>query len=171
MASEKVRVGLIGLGKMGISHQAILHAHPNVELVGICDTSQYVLDILKKYTGIAIYSDFKAMIDTAKLEVTHEIPVDADLKPMGLAMTRDGKSLYVTTGRGKKLLTIELPTEKITSSIEVGARPWGVTLSPDEKYIFTANGSSNDVAVVDRATHAIVKKIKAGERPWGVITR
>jgi scyllo-inositol 2-dehydrogenase (NADP+) len=68
MASEKVRVGLIGLGKMGISHQAILHAHPNVELVGICDTSQYVLDILKKYTGIAIYSDFKAMIDTAKLD-------------------------------------------------------------------------------------------------------
>jgi scyllo-inositol 2-dehydrogenase (NADP+) len=66
MASDKLRVGLIGLGKMGISHQAILHAHPNVDLVGVCDTTQYVLDILKKYTGVAVFSDYRRMIDEAK---------------------------------------------------------------------------------------------------------
>jgi scyllo-inositol 2-dehydrogenase (NADP+) len=63
-----IRVGLIGLGKMGISHQAILHAHPDVDLVGICDFSQYVLDILSKYTGTPAYSDYRKMIDEARLD-------------------------------------------------------------------------------------------------------
>ena len=34
-----VRAGIIGLGKMGISHCAILGAHPDVDLVAVCDTS------------------------------------------------------------------------------------------------------------------------------------
>ena len=63
-----VRVGLIGLGKMGISHQAILQAHPQVELVAVCDASQYVLDILNKYTGVTTYTDFRKMIDESKLD-------------------------------------------------------------------------------------------------------
>jgi scyllo-inositol 2-dehydrogenase (NADP+) len=63
-----IRVGLIGLGKMGISHQAILHAHPQVELVAVCDASQYVLDILNKYTGVTTYSDYRKMIEESRLD-------------------------------------------------------------------------------------------------------
>jgi scyllo-inositol 2-dehydrogenase (NADP+) len=63
-----IRVGLIGLGKMGISHQAILHSHPEVNLAGICDSSQYMLDILGKYTGTPVYGDFRKMIDEAQLD-------------------------------------------------------------------------------------------------------
>jgi len=63
-----IRVGLIGLGKMGISHQAILHAHPQVDLVAVCDASQYILDILHKYTGVTTYTDFRKMIDESRLD-------------------------------------------------------------------------------------------------------
>lgn len=37
-----VRLALIGLGKMGISHLAILNSHPDVKLVAVCDTNAYV---------------------------------------------------------------------------------------------------------------------------------
>ena len=89
---------------------------------------------------------------------------------MGLAMSKDGTSLYVSTGRGKKVFLIVPKTEQIAASFEVGDRPWGIALSPDEKLLFTANGPSNDVSVVDLATRTVLKKIKVGDKPWGVIT-
>ena len=88
---------------------------------------------------------------------------------MGTALTRDGRRLYVSTGRGKKVLAIDTSTDKVTGAVEAGQRPWGIALSPDEKLLFSANGPSNDVSVIDVATMQVVRKIKAGERPWGVV--
>ncbi len=111
-----------------------------------------------------------SIIDTGKLEETGTIPVGSGMKPMGQAMTRDGSKLYVSTGRGKKVVVIEPASGRVTSSFEVGDRPWGIALSPDEKLLFTANGPSNDVSMVDLASQSVLKKIKVGDRPWGVIT-
>jgi predicted dehydrogenase len=61
-----VRVVLVGLGKMGLSHLAMVRVHPDVELVGVCDTSKFVLDVLAKYTGVATYTDFAAMFAEAR---------------------------------------------------------------------------------------------------------
>ena len=43
-----LRAGIIGLGKMGISHCAILGAHPDVDLVSVCDASTLVIDAFKQ---------------------------------------------------------------------------------------------------------------------------
>lgn len=63
-----VRVAVVGLGKMGLSHLALLRAHPGVDVVGICDSSSYVLSVLRKYTGLAAYDDFDAMLAAAELD-------------------------------------------------------------------------------------------------------
>jgi len=63
-----LNVGLIGLGKMGISHLAIVNAHPQVNLIGVCDTSSYVCAVLSKYTGIKTYSDYRALLDLKALD-------------------------------------------------------------------------------------------------------
>src|SRR5664280_53392 len=110
-----------------------------------------------------------SVIDTARLAVAQTISVGARLKPMGMAMSRDGAKLYVTTGRGKKVVVLETATGNIAASFEVGDRPWGIALSPDEKLLFTANGPSNDVSIVDVATRTMLKKVKVGEKPWGVL--
>ena len=81
----------------------------------------------------------------------------------------DGKTAYVSAGRGKKVFTVDTATDKVTDSFEVGHRPWGIGLSPDGKLLYTANGQSNDVSVVDLATKMVIKKIKAGESPWGIL--
>ena len=110
------------------------------------------------------------VIDAVKQEAVRSIPLDAELKPMGQAMTKDGSRLYVSAGRGKKVVVLDTAGEKVIASFEVGQRPWGLALSPDDKMLFTANGPSNDVSVVDVATQSVVRRIKVGERPWGVIT-
>jgi predicted dehydrogenase len=62
------KVAVVGLGKMGLSHHAILNAHPEVDVVGICDSASYVLGVLKKYTGVATYGDFDTMLSEADLD-------------------------------------------------------------------------------------------------------
>ena len=57
-----VRVAVVGLGKMGLSHLAIINAHPRVTVAGVCDSSGYVLDVLSKYTGLKVYTDFDRLL-------------------------------------------------------------------------------------------------------------
>lgn len=61
-----IKIALIGAGKMGLSHLAILGAHPDVEIVGVADTSKMVTDVLEKYSGFNCFSDYKKMLDNAK---------------------------------------------------------------------------------------------------------
>lgn len=61
-----IKAGIIGLGKMGISHCAIVNAHPEVDLVGVCDTSTYVLEAFKKYSKIKGFTSYKEMVEKEK---------------------------------------------------------------------------------------------------------
>jgi predicted dehydrogenase len=63
-----IRVGIIGIGKMGISHLAILGAHPDVEVVGVCDTSKMMIDAIEKYSGFPCFTDYLKMLDNARPE-------------------------------------------------------------------------------------------------------
>ncbi len=91
------------------------------------------------------------------------------VKPMGLALSSDGSRLYVSTGRGKDVLTLDTATDKVLGSVEVGPRPWGIALSADGKTLYSANGPSNDVSVVDLATNTVTRKINVSTGPWGVV--
>jgi predicted dehydrogenase len=47
---------------MGISHLAILRSHPDLDVVGVCDTAGYVLDVLEKYAGLRTFSDYRELL-------------------------------------------------------------------------------------------------------------
>ncbi len=61
-----IKTGIIGIGKMGISHLAILGAHKDVEVAGVCDTSKMMLDAIEKYSPFPCFTDYRKMLDTAK---------------------------------------------------------------------------------------------------------
>ncbi len=63
-----INVALIGLGKMGISHFAILNAHKGVNLVAVCDSSKFVLDYANEATGVKTYSDYKKLLQKETLD-------------------------------------------------------------------------------------------------------
>lgn len=82
-----IRTAVVGLGKMGISHLALVRAHPAVELVGVCDQSSYVLGALEKNTGVRTWTDYQRMLGEADLDAvviatpsgSHAAMVDAAL--------------------------------------------------------------------------------------------
>jgi predicted dehydrogenase len=85
-----IRVAVVGLGKMGLSHHALVNAHPDVTVVGICDSSSYVLGVLKKYTGVPTYSDFDAMLNQVTPDaVVIATPSSSHAKMVRTALERD----------------------------------------------------------------------------------
>lgn len=61
-----LKIALIGAGKMGLSHLAILGGYANADITGVCDTSKMVTDFLSKQGGFNCFSDYKKMIAETK---------------------------------------------------------------------------------------------------------
>ncbi len=58
-----LNVGLVGVGKMGLSHLAILNAHAGIQSVKICESSGYVRGVLERYSGMTTYDNFSRLLE------------------------------------------------------------------------------------------------------------
>ena len=87
------------------------------------------------------------------------------MKPKGIAVSADGKRVYVATGRGNSVAVIDGESLNFMELIPVGQRPWGIALSADGRKLYTANGLSNDISVIDTFTNKVITTIKAGDGP------
>lgn len=66
---EKVRIGIVGMGRMGITHFSIINSHPKVQVVSVSDTSKMILDYIAKYIdGIKVYDDFEKQLNSGDLD-------------------------------------------------------------------------------------------------------
>ncbi|MEI9928760.1 MAG: Gfo/Idh/MocA family oxidoreductase [Sphingomonas sp.] len=63
-----IRVAVVGLGKMGISHLGLINPLRDVEVAAVCDATGYVLDVLAKYTGLTTYTDYAKMLEEVALD-------------------------------------------------------------------------------------------------------
>jgi YVTN family beta-propeller protein len=65
-------------------------------------------------------------IDTSDNSILATIPVGK--RPWNMAITPDGKKLYVANGRSNSVTVID--TERLTASgeVSVGEMPWGVVI-------------------------------------------
>lgn len=111
-----IKAGIIGLGKMGISHAAIVSPHPEAELVSVCDTSSLMLDAFKKFTNVNVYSDYIKMIDSEKLDCVvvatptrFHYPITKYALKKGIHVFCE-KPFSLTTSEGEEL--VKLANEK-----------------------------------------------------------
>ncbi len=110
-----------------------------------------------------------SVIDTATSKVTAMIPVGDD--PRGVAVTLDGKKVYVTNYYN--ISVIDATKNKVTATIPVGNYPSGVAVSPDGKRVYMphsdmGNSSNNTILVIDTATNEVTATIPVGISPTGV---
>jgi len=107
-----IKVALIGAGKMGISHLSILGAHPDVEMVGVCDTSKIVNDFLSRYGKFNCFTEYKKMINETKPDaVIVAVPtkfhyaIIKDLLNNGLHVFAE-KPFCLTPAQGEELILL-----------------------------------------------------------------
>src|SRR5688572_9134461 len=63
-----IRLGIVGLGRMGLSHLAIANMHPQAKVVAACDSTAYIGSFLGRYTGLNCYSSLERMLDAETLD-------------------------------------------------------------------------------------------------------
>ncbi len=67
-SNKKVRIAVVGLGKMGLSHFALVNAHPDTETTA-CDATGFLVDMLgKNLPETKIYKDYQELLEKADLD-------------------------------------------------------------------------------------------------------
>lgn len=67
--SEKIRTGIIGLGKMGILHAALVNMIPEAELVAVHDTNKKLSSYVKKSgMDVTFFPQLEQMLDKKELD-------------------------------------------------------------------------------------------------------
>lgn len=94
---------------------------------------------------------------------------EADITPVGIQITRDGKRAYVALGRANHVAFIDVAARKVTNQVLVGKRAWNVMLDKSEARLLVVNGLSDDVTVVDVAGAKALKSVPVGRVPYGVV--
>jgi predicted dehydrogenase len=63
-----IKLAIVGLGKMGLSHLALCNAHPDVEVTAVCDSSGFVLGVLNREASLATFNNYERMLEEADLD-------------------------------------------------------------------------------------------------------
>jgi len=85
--------------------------------------------------------------------------------PRALAVSLDGKTLYVTGERASALFAIDLASSQVRS-VQVGSEPIGVVVGPDAVYV--ACSQDNTVVRVDPATLTVTAHVPVASEPWAL---
>jgi len=88
--------------------------------------------------------------------------------PFNLAVSNDGRNLYVVAEEGNALLVVDIKKQKVTHKVEVGTRPHSVVLSKNGKTAYVSNQWSNNVSVVDLTRFSVIDTLKTGGGPAGL---
>ena len=66
--TSPLRLGIIGAGRMGITHYSIANAHEHAKITGVADPSKLVTTMLGKYAKIGTYKDYKGLLKGEQLD-------------------------------------------------------------------------------------------------------
>ena len=93
----------------------------------------------------------------------------ADITPVGITMTQDGKRAFVALGRANQVAFIDVGSRKVTDLVLVGKRAWNVALDKAEGRLVVVNGLSDDITLVDVASAKATKSIPVGRVPYAAL--
>ena len=116
-----------------------------------------------------------SVIDLNSMEVAHTIDFkpkgfrSEDVTPVGIIVTGDGKTAFVTLGRANHVAVVDVASRDVEDYILVGSRPWNGTFNRDESLLFVTNGLSDDISIIDVASRKVVKSIPVGRVPHTVL--
>jgi YVTN family beta-propeller protein len=96
-------------------------------------------------------------------------PLEVNTPTHGLALTPDGKELWVTSLAGSGIYVYDLAARKTSPLIHVGKCPNWIAFSPDGKYCAVSNSDTGDCSIIDAHARREVARVKAGKGPKRVL--
>ena len=96
-------------------------------------------------------------------------PLEVNTPTHGLALTPDGKQLWVTSLADAGVYVYDLATRKTSPMIHVGKCPNWIAFSPDGKYCAVSNSDADDCSIIDAHTRRELARVKVGKSPKRVL--
>jgi YVTN family beta-propeller protein len=91
------------------------------------------------------------------------------LSPGELALSPDGRWLYIVCERSDELLAVDTGTQQIVKRVAVGHIPRGLTLSRDGKRIYVTSSWTDRIFVIDVTSFSVVSELTTGSEPISVL--
>jgi scyllo-inositol 2-dehydrogenase (NADP+) len=66
--NSKIKLGIIGAGRMGITHYSIINSHPDVEIESVADPSALILTMMSKYLPVKTYKDYNDLLEESNVD-------------------------------------------------------------------------------------------------------
>ncbi len=98
----------------------------------------------------------------------HEIVNKEYLSPINLAVSGNGKRLFVIADEGDALLVVDASKNKVIKKIKVGNQPHSVILNRDETRAYVSNQWSNTISVIDLDNLTVINTLTTGDGPAGI---
>ena len=92
---EALRTGLVGIGKMGISHLALTRAHPDLDVTAVCDSQGFMLSTITANTGINGYKAVERMLDSEQLDCLFVATPTSSHYDVGLLAIERGLNVFI----------------------------------------------------------------------------
>lgn len=138
----------------------------------VSSDEKYLYSALTNLHGFVI-ADIPSRKVIERVELPAAPPLDCPLEvntpTHGLALTPDGKQLWVTSLADGGVYVYELATKKTSPMIHVGKCPNWIACSPDGKYCAVSNSDTNDCSIIDASTRREVARVKVGKGPKRVL--
>ena len=130
------------------------------------------------YVALANLHGFE-IVDVAKKQPMKRVEIPAqhsgppsprqsetpDTLTHGLALSRDGKELWVTSLLDNSIYIYDIATQVVVGHLPTGDGPNWVVFSPDGKYACVSNTDSDDVSIFDVKQRREITRIKVGTTP------
>ena len=127
------------------------------QLVGETGCGEYPIDLAFTPDGqqLVVTSQWAGKLQVFEIRddalvLTGEVQIGFD--PAGLAITSDGKRVYVGQVANAQVAEIDLETLAVLRRLAVGQWPRYLTLSLDDRRLAVGNGGDSDISVVDTET-------------------
>jgi YVTN family beta-propeller protein len=92
------------------------------------------------------------------------------LSPIEMALSPDGRLLYVVCQASDELRVVDIQSGKVVSTVPIGHVPRGIALSHDGRQIYVTNAWSDTVSVIDAATLKVARTLPTGFEPTGIVS-
>ena len=90
-------------------------------------------------------------------------------QPEGLALSPDGKELWVAPRQGGELVIIDTTTDSVKESIPFKGAAFRLHFTPDGKRVLASDLPNGEVVVIDAAARKEEKRIQVAQAPIGMV--